>query len=109
MDSAGLIVWLTLQCHGGAARITVPDYVANYTMLQVDDTGAWTLAPIPDNATVDMTGLGIKFEANVSIANKALKTLKYGKGQDNVHILSASCISMCISRRLGSFYPISHE
>ncbi|CAK9873089.1 unnamed protein product [Sphagnum jensenii] len=79
----GLDIWLTIQCHGGAARITLPDYIANYTSIQADNSGIWTLVPIPNNATISVTGLGIRFEANESIANAALNTLTYGKGQDN--------------------------
>lgn len=80
----GLDIWLTIQCHGGAARIIVPDSVANYSMIQADDTGVWILPLIPDNATVALTGLGLRFRQNVSIANAALGTLFYGKGEDNV-------------------------
>jgi hypothetical protein len=84
MGHVGLDIWLTIQCHGGAARITLPDYIANYTFIQADNSGIWTLVPIPNNATISVTGLGIRFEANESIANAALNTLTYGKGQDNV-------------------------
>jgi hypothetical protein len=46
---AGLLVWLTIQCHGGAARVTVPQFVANFTMVQTDPTGEWILPSLPLN------------------------------------------------------------
>jgi hypothetical protein len=82
---AGLLVWLTIQCHGGAARVTVPQFVANFTMVQTDPTGEWILPSLPLNNSWPVTGLGIKFNQNISIANDALGTLLYGKGADNVH------------------------
>jgi len=82
----GLSVWMTIQCKGGAARVIVPNYVANFSMVQTDPTGEWILSPLPRNDLWPVTGLGIKFNQNVSICNDALGTLVYGKGADNVHI-----------------------
>lgn len=84
LNLAGLVAWLTIQCHGGAARVTVPNFVANFTLVQTDPTGEWVLPSLPLNDSWSVTGLGIKFYQNVSIANNALDTLLYGKGADNV-------------------------
>lgn len=81
----GLRVWMTIQCRGGAARVNVPSFVANFSMVQVDPTGEWKLPPLPQNESWPITGLGIKFNENISICNNALGTLLYGKGADNVH------------------------
>lgn len=81
---AGLVAWMTLQCRGGAARITLPSYAANYVLLQTDPTGEWMRANIPQNSEQEVTGLGIKFRQNISVANDALATLMYGKGSGNV-------------------------
>ncbi|XP_073393680.1 uncharacterized protein [Physcomitrium patens] len=80
---AGLVAWMTLQCRGGAARITLPSYAANDVLLQTDPTGEWMRANIPQNSEQEVTGLGIKFRQNISVANDALATLMYGKGSGN--------------------------
>ena len=78
-------MWFTIQCRGGAIRVTVPDFVANFSLVQTDSTGEWILPSLPLNDTWPVTGLGIKFYQNISIVNNALDTLFYGKGADNVH------------------------
>lgn len=80
---SGLVAWMTLQCRGGAARITLPSYAANDVLLQTDPTGEWMRANIPQNSEQEVTGLGIKFRQNISVANDALATLMYGKGSGN--------------------------
>lgn len=85
---AGLSVWLSIRCKGGAARLSLPDYVANYSLTQTDPSGPWNPAVGTLNATDGtylVTGLGIKFNQNISVSNDVLTTLAYGKGADNVH------------------------
>nr|PNR43312.1 hypothetical protein PHYPA_015692 [Physcomitrium patens] len=95
---AGLVAWMTLQCRGGAARITLPSYAANDVLLQTDPTGEWMRANIPQNSEQEVTGLGIKFRQNISVANDALATLMYGKGSGNVR---PRAIATAISIRCG--------
>jgi hypothetical protein len=81
-------VWLSIKCKGGAARLSLPDYVANFSWTQTDKSGTWSPAAGTLNATDGtwlVTGLGIKFYQNISVSNDVLTTLAYGKGADNVH------------------------
>ena len=88
MIFAGLVAILTIQCKGGAARLNLPDYVYNFSLTQTGPGGAWNTAVGTLNTTDGtwlVTGLGIRFNQNISVSNDALSTLAYGKGTDNVH------------------------
>lgn len=81
-------MWLFIQCRGGSARLNVPDYITNNSWIQTDHTGMWIPSTGFLNATSGLwvvTGLGIKLNQNVSMANDALATLTYAKDADNVH------------------------
>jgi hypothetical protein len=84
---SGLNVWLSVQCRGGAALLSLPEYVAKYSLIQTDHTGTWILSAGYQSATSGLwvvTGLGIKLNQNVSVANDALATLAYAKDANNV-------------------------
>lgn len=100
-------MWLSIQCRGGAAVLSVPEYVAKISLVQTDYTGVWIPSAGSQNATSGLwlvTGLGIKLNQNVSVANDALATLAYIKDADNVHT-SSPAFPLIVKEILLLFIP----
>lgn len=77
----------SVTCHGGVAMLSMPEYIANNSFTQVTNGGSW----LPSNGSLNATsgiwlvsGLGIKFNQNVTTINDVLSTLAYSKNIDNV-------------------------